>query len=120
MEPRGNPALTSRPFHAGRASEEIPRELASELAATVAACHARGWCQGTAGNFSAVIRRQPLALLITPSGIDKGGVRPGDLLVVGGDGRPVSAAQGNQAARPSAETLLHCAIVQTLAAGAVL
>jgi methylthioribulose-1-phosphate dehydratase len=111
---RGNPVLAVPPPYAG---------LAAELAATVVACHARGWCQGTAGNFSAVLGRHPLTLLITPSGAHKSEVEAGDLLTVDGDGRPSSVPHGErtgQAARPSAETLLHCAIVQTLAAGAVL
>src|SRR5262245_58630016 len=127
MELRGNPEAPEAPDAAARAprsvgaEEELPTaELAAELSAAVAACHARGWCQGTAGNFSAVQRRQPLALLITPSGIRKDGIRAGDLLVVDGDGRLVAAPGDERAARPSAETLLHCAIVQTLSAGAVL
>lgn len=101
--PRGAVETTARP------------DLASELAAVAAACDARRWCQGTGGNFSAVVRRQPLTLLITPSGVDKGRLGPDDLLTVDGDGRPRGAG-----VRPSAETALHCAIVQTVAAGAVL
>lgn len=113
--------MADRPLHAGRAAGEISSvELASELAAVVAECHARGWCQGTAGNFSVLLRRQPLALLITPSGVDKGSLRAGDLLTVDGDGRLVSVGRDDRSSRPSAETLLHCAIVQSKAAGAVL
>ena len=124
MKLRGQPARTFPSPPAGRATPETSRAaLAAELAAVVAACHARGWCHGTAGNFSAVLRRRPLILLITPSGADKGGLRAGDLLAVGGDGLPVSGfedARPGAARRPSAETALHCAIVQTLGAGAVL
>jgi methylthioribulose-1-phosphate dehydratase len=124
MKLRGQSARTFPPPPASREATEASRAaLAAELAAVVAECHARGWCRGTAGNFSAVLRRRPLILLITPSGADKGGLGAGDLLAVGGDGLPVSGfedARPGPARRPSAETALHCAIVQTLGAGAVL
>jgi methylthioribulose-1-phosphate dehydratase len=124
MKLRGHPARTFPSPPAGRETAETSRAaLAAELAAVVAGCHARGWCHGTAGNFSAVLRRRPLILLITPSGVDKGAVRAGDLLAVGGDGLLATSfedARPDPAARPSAETALHCAILQTLGAGAVL
>ena len=49
-------------------------ELAPRLAETGRALHARGWALGTAGNFSAVVRREPLVLAISRSGVDKGDV----------------------------------------------
>jgi methylthioribulose-1-phosphate dehydratase len=77
--------------------------------------HARGWVLGTSGNFSAVISREPLRLAITSTGLDKGSLTPVQFLemddaanVVRGDGRP------------SAEALLHLAIVRGVDAGAVL
>src|SRR5881296_2816660 len=77
--------------------------------------YARGWVLGTSGNFSAVISREPLRLAITSTGLDKGTLAPGQFLemdetanVVRGDGRP------------SAEALLHLAIVHGVDAGAVL
>jgi methylthioribulose-1-phosphate dehydratase len=91
----------------------------AEAAATMAEIgkgfHARGWVLGTSGNFSAVISRDPLRLAITSTGLDKGGLSPEQFLemddaanVVRGDGRP------------SAEALLHLAIVRGVEAGAVL
>lgn len=77
--------------------------------------HRRGWCDGTGGNFSCVMERQPLALLMAPSGVDKGRVQPEALITVDGEGRVV-AGDG----RASAETALHLAIVQACGAGAVL
>jgi len=65
----------------------------------------RGWVMGTAGNFSALIEREPLELCITASGNEKGGLADSDFLVVNGDGQ-VTGGDG----RPSAETLLHLAI----------
>jgi len=70
---------------------------------------------GTSGNFSAVVSREPLRLAITSTGLDKGRLTPAQFLeidntanVVRGDGRP------------SAEALLHLAIVRGVNAGAVL
>ena len=81
----------------------------------MAAIHRRGWCEGTGGNFSCVLERNPLRLLMAPSGVHKGRVPPEDLIVVDGQGRVCRGA-----GRASAETLLHLAIVETTGAGAVL
>ncbi len=89
--------------------------LAQHLSATMAAIHSRGWCEGTGGNFSCVLQRQPLRLLMAPSGVDKGAVAPEDLIVVDGQGA-VLRGRG----RASAETELHLALVNTCGAGAVL
>lgn len=78
--------------------------------------YARGWVLGTSGNFSAVVARNPLKLVITASSVSKGAIGPRDVLAVGADGTPV----GRTAARPSAETLLHIAVARTHGAGAVL
>ena len=90
-------------------------DLGQSLIATMAGLHARGWCDGTGGNFSCVLQRDPLLLLMAPSGVDKGSVRPEQLIVVAGDGR---VARG--VGRASAETLLHLEIVRSCGAGAVL
>ncbi len=81
----------------------------------MAAIHARGWCDGTGGNFSCVLARDPLILLMAPSGVDKGTVAPEALIQVDADGHVV-AGEG----RASAETLLHLEIVARTGAGAVL
>jgi methylthioribulose-1-phosphate dehydratase len=81
----------------------------------MAAIHQRGWCDGTGGNFSCVLKREPLLLLMAPSGVDKGRVQPQELIVVDCDSQ-VSRGSG----RASAETLLHLAIVNETGAGAVL
>jgi methylthioribulose-1-phosphate dehydratase len=77
--------------------------------------HQRGWCDGTSGNFSCVLRRDPLLLLMAPSGARKGSLRAEELIVVNGEGEVVRG-QG----RASAETALHLAIVAVAGAGAVL
>jgi len=81
----------------------------------MAAIHRRGWCDGTGGNFSCVLHQEPLVLLMAPSGVDKGLVAPDDLITVDGDGQLLEGS-----GKPSAETLLHLAIVKSRGAGAVL
>jgi methylthioribulose-1-phosphate dehydratase len=90
-------------------------DLALQLTDVMAAIHRRGWCEGTGGNFSCVWQREPLELLMAPSGVDKGSVAPEALIRVNGAAEVVS---GN--GRASAETLLHLAIVEETGAGAVL
>jgi methylthioribulose-1-phosphate dehydratase len=93
----------------------VTANLAEDLSSTMAAIHRRGWCDGTGGNFSCVLQRDPLQLLMAPSGVDKGAVAPEDLIVVDGQGQ-VLRGHG----RASAETLLHLEIVRRTNAGAVL
>jgi len=88
---------------------------AAQLAEIGRGFYARGWVLGTSGNFSAVVSREPLRVAITSTGVDKGALAAAHILemdagagVVRGDGRP------------SAEALLHVAIVRGLGAGAVL
>lgn len=103
---------------AAAAADVTPRNhaaLARRLCHAMAAIHRRGWCDGTGGNFSCVIQRDPLELLMAPSGVDKGRVRPADLIVVDREGRVVEGE-----GRVSAEMLLHRTIVENAAAGAVL
>ena len=91
------------------------RDLALRLCEVIAAVDRRGWCDGTGGNFSCVLQRQPLALLMAPSGVEKGGLKPCDLIVVNDKGEVIEGE-----GRASAETLLHLAIVAARKAGAVL
>ncbi|MBI85691.1 MAG: methylthioribulose 1-phosphate dehydratase [Planctomycetaceae bacterium] len=76
----------------------------------------RGWSAGTSGNYSVVIRQQPLELLITASGKDKGRLSCRDFVRVDGEGRPTQAEQP----KASAETLVHCVLARQFGVGAVL
>ncbi len=78
--------------------------------------HARGWSLGTSSNYSVVIRREPLELLITASGKDKGHLSRHDFVRVGSGGLPIVAEQP----KASAETLLHIAIAEQPDIGAVM
>ena len=77
---------------------------------------ARNWVLGTSGNFSVVIGRDPLCLLMTRSGLAKGGLRAGDFVEVDAGGAAIHPGAG----RPSAEARLHVAIARARGAGAVL
>ncbi len=77
----------------------------------------RGWSVGTSSNYSVVLQRDPLDLLITASGKDKGNLDPGDFVRVGPDARPLQAGQP----KSSAETWLHVVTANSLPdVGAVL
>jgi methylthioribulose-1-phosphate dehydratase len=91
-----------------------PEETAQRLAELVRGAYQRGWAVGTSGNFSAVVGTDPLRLVITPSGADKGTVRGEDMVTIDERGEKTGGA-----GRPSAETSLHLAIVRARGAGAV-
>jgi len=91
-------------------------EIAAGLASVAKGFHARGWLLGTSGNLSAVVQREPLRLAMSPSGVDKGELKPEQLLSIDENARIVSAHQG----KPSDESLLHIRIVKDRDAGAVL
>lgn len=76
----------------------------------------KGWSYGTSCNFSVVAGRDPLRILITASGRDKGRLSADDFTLVSADGIPVDSALP----KPSAETLLHVAAAECAGAGAVL
>jgi methylthioribulose-1-phosphate dehydratase len=76
----------------------------------------RGWSVGTSSNYSVVLCREPLELLITASGKDKGRLKQCDFVRVGSNGKPTAEGQP----KSSAETLLHVAAAQQPGVGAVL
>jgi methylthioribulose-1-phosphate dehydratase len=89
--------------------------LAEQLAEVGRHCYERGWALGTSGNFSAVVRTDPLTLAITTSGVDKGLLDSSHIVAIDEHGRVL---QGS--GTPSAEVTLHLAIVRSRGAGAVL
>ena len=88
----------------------------SELREIGALFHRRGWSVGTSSNYSLVVHREPLELLVTASGKDKGGLGPHDFVRVDHQGIPVAENQP----KSSAETLLHVEIAKQTNASAVL
>ena len=90
--------------------------LATELVAIGRDFHARGWSLATSSNYSVVVSRDPLRLLLTGSGFDKGRLTPEQLVVVDAEGRRLVDSQP----KPSAETRLHTVLARHAGAGAVL
>ena len=79
--------------------------------------HGRGWSLGTSSNYSVVVSRDPLELLITVSGKDKSALGRDDFVRVDARGTPVDGS----GRKSSAETLLHCTIAELVpSVGAVL
>jgi methylthioribulose-1-phosphate dehydratase len=78
--------------------------------------YSRGWSVGTSSNYSVVLGRAPLHLLITASGRDKSRLVAADFTVVDADGQRVDETSP----RPSAETLLHAALAHRPGIEAVL
>ena len=91
---------------------EQAKSVLVELAQSL---HARGWLQGTSGNLSAVVEREPLLLAITPSGADKGELHPSQILTIDQNCEMVNSWPG----KPSDESPLHVCIVKNRDAGAV-
>jgi methylthioribulose-1-phosphate dehydratase len=90
-------------------------ELAVSLAEAAKGFYQRGWALGTSGNFSAVVSQDPLRLVITASGFDKGRLTTDQFVQIDGDGKIVSGE-----GRSSDETKLHLTIVRQRPAMAVL
>lgn len=76
----------------------------------------RGWSVGTSSNYSVVVARDPVELVVTASGMDKGRLRREDFVRVGADGTPVVGGQP----KSSAETMLHVMLARRENVGAVL
>jgi len=102
-------------MHAAKPKNVSFSKAAAELARIGKDFYARGWVLGTSGNFSAVISREPLRLAMTSTGLDKGALTPAQFLEIDSAASVVRGGGG-----PSAEALLHLAIVNGVGAGAVL
>ncbi|WP_088009021.1 methylthioribulose 1-phosphate dehydratase [Indiicoccus explosivorum] len=74
---------------------------------------ARDWFTGTSGNLAIKVHDEPLQFLVTASGKDKKKRTPEDFLLVDAEGKPVDETH----LKPSAETLLHCAVYGQTDAG---
>lgn len=90
-------------------------EAVTKLSQAGAALARRGWLRGTSGNLSATLDLEPLRLVITASGQDKGSLGPYSFVEVDELGRRIRGA-----GYPSAETALHATIVRRRRAGSVL
>ena len=78
--------------------------------------HRRGWSLGTSSNYSVVVDRDPLQLIMTGSGFDKGRLTPEQFVLVDDEARSLHPSFP----KPSAEALLHTALAKAAGAGAIL
>jgi methylthioribulose-1-phosphate dehydratase len=79
-------------------------DVLAELASEAKRLMALGFLACTAGNLSA--RLPDGAVAMSPSGVDKGALKPEDFILVDGSGRPIPPDQR----KPSDETLLHVSL----------
>ena len=114
LKRRGRGRLLIHAHHPAMPSNNA--SVARELAAIGRRFYARGWVQGTSGNFSAVVNRDPLRLAITASSVHKGQLRGAHILEIDSE----AAIVGTRHRAPSAEALLHVEIVRRRNAGGVL
>lgn len=77
----------------------------------------QGWAPATSTNYSLRLPAEahPAICAITPSGVDKEHLDPGDVVAVDRDGRPLNG----RPRKPSAETLLHMMLYRRSEVGAV-
>jgi methylthioribulose-1-phosphate dehydratase len=111
--PAASPVTHPPQLHPALAGLVGPIDSLREVGATF---WQRGWSVGTSSNYSLVLNRDPLELLVTASGKDKGRLTRGDFVRVGADGKPTADGQP----KSSAETLLHVGAAQQPGVGAVL
>lgn len=78
--------------------------------------HARGWSVGTSSNYSVVLNNDPVELIVTASGKDKGRLGRDDFVHVGADGKPTYEGQP----KSSAETMLHVVLGAQRGVGCIL
>ena len=85
--------------------------------------HRRGWSLATSSNYSIVQSHDPLLLLMTASGKDKGQLALDDFVIVDEQAKVLRAAAEDGRAnslKPSAEARLHIVIAQFFQAGSIL
>lgn len=118
LRPAGPVAATAVSNPVG-AADEYGTHTASALADLSHDLYLRGWLPGTSGNLSVRLPGPPPRALITGSGLDKGALRPQDMVLVDGvTGR--AAGPAGDGPRPSAETAIHAAVYRSVEeAGAV-
>jgi methylthioribulose-1-phosphate dehydratase len=90
-------------------------EAIRQLTEAGASLAQRGWLMGTSGNLSATLNFDPLRMVITASGQDKGKLTASSFVEVD-ENDHVLKGEG----RPSAETSMHRVIIRRKKAGSVI
>lgn len=83
-------------------------QLLSQLSGEAARLANLGFMACTAGNVSVLLEREPLVAAMSPSGVDKGQLKPADFIRIGADAKPLPP----DARKPSDEALLHMRLYQ--------
>lgn len=105
----------------GGASPGLPHPALAENEAEIDALREtgtyffqRGWSVGTSSNYSVVLQQDPLQLVLTASGMDKGRLSRADFVRVNDQGKQVDmdGAATTDQPKSSAETLLHVVAAQ--------
>lgn len=91
-------------------------ELTEQLREVGTLFHQRGWSVGTSSNYSVVISNDPVELIVTASGKDKGRLDKNDFVHIGPNGKPIEEDQP----KSSAETMLHVVLAQIPSVGCIL
>lgn len=97
-------------------AKKVPDTFLEDLRDCGRYFHDRGWSVGTSSNYSAVMGRNPLELIVTASGADKGRLNQGDFVRVDSTGVATTVGQ----LKSSAETALHVVLAELPETGAVL
>ncbi|HEY9774782.1 MAG TPA: methylthioribulose 1-phosphate dehydratase [Planktothrix sp.] len=97
---------------------DVYPEAVAELIETGRQFHSWKWSLATSSNYSVVVGRDPLQLLMTASGKDKGRLQTEDFVLVDLNGHIVGDTTSG--AKPSAETQLHLMAIERFGAGCVL
>ena len=99
-----------------RIDPDARRAAAEGMIAVGRELHTRGWSLATSSNYSVRLSEDPLRLLVTASGLDKGNLSPKDFVLLDDQGRAVEP----DSPKSSAESMLHVALCRDAGAGAVL
>ena len=98
-------------------TNRVDRETAAAgLSAVGREFYERGWSRATSSNYSVRLSDDPLRLLLTVSGKDKGALGPDDFVIVDDQGQPIES----DGKRSSAETMLHVVLAEQVGAGSIL
>src|SRR5437762_743140 len=103
-------------------TEEAISAAVAELQEVGQTFYRKNWSLATSSNYSAVVGRDPLRLVLTASGKDKGQLTRSDFVIVDDKGEFLRAAiqDGSPPGRPSAETMLHVALAKLPNVGSVM
>ncbi|WP_163554292.1 class II aldolase/adducin family protein [Candidatus Frankia alpina] len=115
-------------------------EPGAELAEEAARYARLGWMRATSGNLSVVVGTDPVRILVTASGLDKGALTAADVVELDGAGVPTGrtptglaatglaatpsasaggSRTGDRPRQPSAEAVLHARLIGLTGAAAV-